>query len=498
MKRTLLPALAFVLLAAACTKVPLDTAAPYRPPTVPADDAVLLDRHGIDPPALGYLVLDADTGEVVAARQENRAFIPASTTKVLTTLASLGLLGPDFRFETLVATDAGGLGDDGTLDGDLYLVGGGDPLLTAADLMALADQLHAGGVERITGRFFYDETLFAAAREIASDQPDDATYNPGVSALSLDFNLRRLAWRRKVPGTLEVYTTPPVGDEPGMASHPAPAWRTAVRDPLRPDRWLMAPNMPYGSRASGETRLPLADPGLHTAQVFRALAGLAGLELPGPEPGMASPYLRILAQMKSEPLVEVVRAGLEHSNNLVAELTGLMTARAALGRRIGIGEAASFFETVYPRAVPEVDWSGLRLPNLSGLSAKARVSPVQMASVLRFADRQYFDGWRYMILLPASGWRESFGGRFDTPDTAMRVWAKTGTMKYASGLAGYLYASSGRRLTFALYVTDFGRRTAYDARPDQRLPGIERTADAWTGRAEALQRDLVARWIADY
>ena len=72
---------------------------------------------------LGVVLFDAATGKVLVQHGADRPFIPASTTKVTTSLAALEILGPDHRFATtLLAT-----GDvvDGTLRGDLWLHGGG-------------------------------------------------------------------------------------------------------------------------------------------------------------------------------------------------------------------------------------------------------------------------------------------------------------------------------------------------------------------------------------
>ncbi len=82
----------------------------------------------------------------------------ASNEKLLTSMAALDLLGAGYRFRTSVATDAPVR--DGVVDGDLWLVGGGDPTLATTDLAGLAGDLADAGIRRITGRVVGDTGAF--------------------------------------------------------------------------------------------------------------------------------------------------------------------------------------------------------------------------------------------------------------------------------------------------------------------------------------------------
>ncbi len=82
----------------------------------------------------------------------------ASNEKLLTSMAALDLLGAGYRFRTNAATDAPVR--DGEVDGDLWLIGGGDPTLTTADLAGLANDLADAGVRRVTGRVVGDTGAF--------------------------------------------------------------------------------------------------------------------------------------------------------------------------------------------------------------------------------------------------------------------------------------------------------------------------------------------------
>ncbi len=112
----------------------------------------------------GAWVGDPVTGQTLFSSGASKRFQIASNMKVFTTAAALSLIGPAEQFETrLVAT---GPFEDGTVQGDLVLVGGGDPSLTSQGLNRLADQARNAGLTRVTGRLVYDESIFDGVRSV--------------------------------------------------------------------------------------------------------------------------------------------------------------------------------------------------------------------------------------------------------------------------------------------------------------------------------------------
>jgi len=405
-----------VLLIAACAGVdrPEDTRTPAAPPGA----------------TIAYLLVDLDSGAMIADEHRTTPMIPASTVKLATAIAALDILGPNYRFATRIGTV--GKITDGVLDGNLYLIGGGDPLLSIQDLMALTQQLRDRGLKKVTGRFIYDEAMIASSPEINPRQPLKATYNAGVSALSLDFN------------------------------------------------------------RSQRTARPVRDPARRTAVVFGELATQLGLQLPPAEPGTTPLETHSLAHFSSKTLAEVLRPALEFSNNVVSELIG----RVAAGHLPGDIDKSSKILTDWLKARnPEIDWHSLNLPNHSGLSEQARMTPIQAVAVLRYGLARRYNGWSILSLLPATGWRKAFAGRFTDPLTRNRVWAKTGTMNYAKGLLGVMFSDAGKQIVFALYVTDFSARAAYDADPERQAPASQTRALDWISRAETFVENLVGSWI---
>ena len=135
---------------------------------------------------VGYLAVDAATGAVVDARAPDAALPPASTAKAITALYALERLGVRHRFYTrLIAL---GPVAGGRIDGDLMLVGSGDPTLSTDGLAAMAADLRAQGVRGVSGRFLVQEGALPSLRVIDPDQPDHVGYNPAISGLNLNFN----------------------------------------------------------------------------------------------------------------------------------------------------------------------------------------------------------------------------------------------------------------------------------------------------------------------
>lgn len=452
-----------------------ETLPPPPPPPPPAPAEAAVAAAGLEGASTGYIVTDLADGAVLASQRADEAFLPASTAKIATAVAALEILGAEHRFETSLR-----------LSGDrLYLVGGGDPLLAVEDLMSLARAGVEAGIRQ--ARFFHDDSLFAPAAEIDAGQSGRATYNPGVSALSLSFNRRRLVWGAKPGGGLAAFALPGGDLAPLRAA-------LGKGEPLF--HRLQTPGGPSWSvtgRKPGRTWVPVRRPSRFTAALFRELAAMQGLALTRPEAGTAPADARTVARHPGPRLVDVAALCLQFSNNLVAELIGLGASRKLAGAPGTLEASAARLQAELDRRIGG-DGTGWLLDRHSGLSSLSRASPRRMAALLRYADGRRYGGRSFASLLPISGWKGSLANWDDEPALAFRVWAKTGSMYYGRGLAGYLHAASGRRLAFALFTSDLGERRRLDALGPE--PGGEERerGEAWLALARELERDLLKRW----
>ena len=149
-------------------------------------------REPLKGAVVGVMVQDA-AGHVLASREAGRRMVPASNLKLVTTGTALHALGPDFRFETGIGYT--GTVEDGTLHGDVYIIGGGDPTIGVTDTVAVKPDalfwrwkslLKDAGISRIDGRIIGDGRAYEGHLENTTWGYDDTGtyYGAGCNALS--------------------------------------------------------------------------------------------------------------------------------------------------------------------------------------------------------------------------------------------------------------------------------------------------------------------------
>ena len=127
-----------------------------------------------------------DEKTTIIKSNNHNPIILASVTKLLTSYFALNILGPNFKFQTKLFYS--GTIKDNILYGDLILQGGGDPLLSRHQIFNMALQLKKLNIKKVQGNFYFDDSHLYSSHQISSIGMGDQTYNPGISALSVDFN----------------------------------------------------------------------------------------------------------------------------------------------------------------------------------------------------------------------------------------------------------------------------------------------------------------------
>lgn len=429
--------------------------------------------------ATALALADLDTGATIEAVAADAALPPASVTKVVTTLYALDALGPDYRFRTTVR--AGGPIEGGRLRGDLALAGDGDPVLDTDALGRLVASLCTAGLAGVDGRFRIAEGSLPAVAAIDPDQPDTASYNATIAGLNLNFNRVFLAWAPGAGGPKLTFSAPGEtwsATPEHFGAEVADGGRVSRRTRDGREFWTLPRP---GLRGRGSIWLPVRDPGAYAGAVFGSLAAGAGVALPRAEfvPDASGATLALHA---SPPLDAMLRDMLRYSTNLTAECVGL---RASQARGAAPGDLAASGAAMTAWAAARYGIGATRLLNHSGLSDGARVTPRDMLAVLVAAA----DG-PLPALLPERPILDA--DRSPAAIEGVRVVAKTGTLNFASGLAGYL--TGRRRLAFAIFAADEERRARLG--PDERddPPG----GAAWTRRARAQEQALLRRWASLY
>ncbi|GAB5470650.1 MAG: D-alanyl-D-alanine carboxypeptidase [Rhodospirillales bacterium] len=463
------------------------------------DAAALIAKQGFPPDQVGYLLFDLTDGTILAERNADKPYIPASLQKVPTLLYGLERLGSNHRFGTHLLTT--GTVSEGKLVGDLYLKGGGDPFLTNDDLLELIAGLRASGIDGVAGRFIYDESALPSMTELNPSQPRAVGYNPGLSALNLNFNVLDLSWAREAgsgalaAGAVATSDATKVSvDRVTIAMLPTSRGKKVPYLPNQGSEgegWLLSPELPK----KGSARVPVKQPALHTANIFRQLALQQGIALPQPQAGVAPPESREVAQHRSPPLVQMVRLILRHSNNLSADLVALAASSHGTTPATSLFESGRRIGAWLRERVPQGDWRGLLLTNGSGLSSQSRMTARQMATIIFYGHSLIRAGVDLPDLMAKPRWQSRLKKLRKAHGQRLAVKGKTGTIYFSRAYAGYLDTKSGRKVGFALFISDLNQRSLYDQTLDVDQLAAPPGASAWMRRAKTLERELVSLWL---
>jgi len=424
--------------------------------------------------SVGFVVAETQSGKVLEAMGGETALPPASVAKAMTALYALDRLGPQHRFSTRVL--ATGPVSGGRLQGDLVLIGAGDPTLDTDRLGDLAAALAAKGVREISGRFLACATGIPRLDRIDRDQPDHVGYNPTISGLNLNFNRVHFEWKRGASGPQLSMDARGKRFVPRVTmAEVRPVNRAAplfdYRQGAGRDEWTVAAS---ALGKNGSRWLPVRHPEAYSAEVFAVLMRAHGLTLPPAQIVVAPPAGAVLAEIHSDDLMVVSRDMLRFSTNITAEVVGLAASGAGSlaesGRRMSDWAASNYS-------------ANSRFVDHSGLGASSRIAPADMVRALRAGRSSGLPS-----ILREQAMRDATGK--DMKGHPVRVVAKTGTLNFVSGLAGYIQPPGGRELTFAIFCADLPRRDRLSVAQRERPEG----GPQWTGRARNLQGQLLGRW----
>ncbi|MGW4567620.1 D-alanyl-D-alanine carboxypeptidase/D-alanyl-D-alanine endopeptidase [Streptomyces sp. NPDC004561] len=358
----------------------------------------------------GAVVVDVATGRRVYRADADKGLAPASTTKIATAVAALSALGPDHRLTTRAALEPD--------TGELVLVGGGDPTLTA-----------------------HPDTGGSASLRTLAAQAATALEKRGIHKIKLSYDTT-------------LYTGPvlhPIGVNENLAAVSA----------------LMADE----GRTDNSVRGPVArvaDPAADAAGKFAAFLKGAGITTTPPGPSKATSRAQTLATVTSPPLSALVERMLTNSDNDIAEALARQTALAS-------GQPPSFDGGA--RAIPAqlaelgLPLTGASFHDGSGLSRDDRVTADLLTALLAKAGAPDHPGLRPVLTgLPVGDFTGTLASRY-TDGAGGLVRAKTGTLTGVNTLAGTVVDADGRLLVFAFLASG-------TTDPVQAQSALDRTATA--------------------
>jgi len=419
---------------------------------LPADVKQALEANKLSADYLGVWVQAVDSDKPLLTHNPDLPLNPASVMKLVTSLAALDMLGPTYTWPTEVF--ANGPIKQGVLKGDLFIKGYGDPWFRTEDLWRLVRQVRELGIHTIEGRLILDDSYFAPVDEdpAAFDNRPSRPYNALPRALLLDNRLTRFVVQPDAEtGAIRVNMWPP---QPSVS----------LINQIEPDAGLCTDKTGWPVvdirnggdfdtvRLSGRYSLNcgvrdfyrvVGNPDESFFKGFEALfSERGGVIRGGYGKGVVPSDAKLLFVQESQTLAEYLQPINKFSNNVMARQVFLT---------IGAQQMAPPATTLKAQRAIEawLNSLGLKFPefvieNGSGLSRIARISPRNMATLLKY-------GWEsptmpeFISSMPIIGVDGTMRRRLQGDSVSGRGHFKTGTLRDVRAGAGYIMSRSGRR-----------------------------------------------------
>ena len=422
-------------------------------------------KHG----SLAVSVYSIDRKSLVYGFNQQKSVIPASVTKLITTAAGFEKLGSGFRFRTTLGY-SGNIDQNGTLHGNLVIIGGGDPLLgsyrykqTVPDSLFIAWKraVSAAGIKAVDGRVQYDASIFDNHPINDSWQWGDIGnyYGSGVNGLNFHENMffihftpgARIGYpatvSRTEPNGLALHiinevTTGPAktGDKVNVYGDPASTIRTC------------SGTMPIDNR-NFSVRASLPKPGQACADLFTAylrrnkisVSGAASEALKRPS------NMTTLLEYTSPTYFLIAQYTNMTSNNTYAE-----SIHRYMGYKTGgLGSAANGCKAVedYLKLL-KLERSGVSFEDGSGLSRKNRVTTDFLCRFLvEVSKASYFE--LFYKTLPSAGENGTVKNMLKNLPDGVTIRMKSGSMGAIRAYSGYITNAKGNQYCFAVIANDY-------------------------------------------
>jgi len=446
--------------------------------TLPIPVQNVLRHRQVPDDTLSVYVEDLESGEILLRWQDGIPRNPGSTIKLLTTLVALDVLGPTYAWQT----DIFALGpiNDGRLDGDLLIRGGGDPFLVTERVWQLLRRIRQAGIRDISGDLLIDDSYFAVDNHdpAAFDRQPLRAYNVAPNALLMNFKVVRYWFEpNREANSVQIWLDPLLANlavdnrltlAPGACSGYQRGITITSNDAI--DKMTFSGKFPSGCKRYAMDRTALEHNefayGLFTA-LWRESGGIFE---GGWKNAVAPKNVEPLIQFGSLPLADVITRINKYSNNVMArqllytlsaEVLGVPGTEAG-GRRV-VGD------WLQQRGL---EFSELAFDNGAGLSREARMTAADFAAMLRFAWQQTYMP-EYVASMSLAGLDGTLTNRLDNRVLEGSAHLKTGSLDHVSAIAGYLQSRSGRR--FVVVV-------------------LQNHADIHRGPGEEIQEALL-RWL---
>ncbi len=404
---------------------------------------------------MGMMVVDLNTGETLYQRHVNQTLIPASNMKLFSDAAALLALGPDYRFQTKLSTDAKVL-QKGVLNGSLYLYLPGDPSFTHAHLDILLAQLQSFGIQRIEGNVVIVSDHQSLTPYAPGVVPKDLTYSYGAPTAPLMIDENRVtvtinpSYRISEPAVIE-YTAPKntfVLDNQVKTTN----GKCGVGVKTTEANHLVVNGCMNMGQGAVQARIPIINPLSYAQSLIRHRLEHIHIQISGQvTTGTLPKGTMLLATHSSKPIKELIADTLKPSDNLYANSLFLHAAQIIYGSPVDWMQAQTVVKN-YLQQQTHINMASAVLVDGSGLSRHDQITAEQTVGLLRYLHDRFPLAFEYIAALPIAGQDGTLMKRFRKPTQRGFLRAKTGSMTGIMSLSGYLYTANAHTLAFAIYI----------------------------------------------
>ncbi|MDR1343750.1 MAG: D-alanyl-D-alanine carboxypeptidase/D-alanyl-D-alanine-endopeptidase [Tannerellaceae bacterium] len=434
--------------------------------------------------SFSMMVKEVDSGAIIYSYDAGRKVIPASVLKLVTTASAIELLGPGYRFETVLEYE--GLIADSVLAGNLYIRGSGDPSLGSSHFAADRNSytpaqntfipqwiaaLKEKGIKQIKGSVISDESIFDTEGVSMKWLQEDigVSYGAGSYGLSVFDNLYKLYFSTGVKGSRpELVSVVP--DIKSLRFHNYLVSAPVVNDsayitgaPFSGERYL------YGVLPAERKRImirgAIPDPPLFLAQYFRDRLQDSGIVVEGEartyrllqeENKISEAERKAIAVTYSPTLREIVRVTNERSHNLYADAL-LKTLGAKYGSKYdetlstsgkGIRIVSSYWQE------KGLDVSSLWMFDGNGLSVSNKVTATFICELLTYMATKSSQSEAFITSLPKAGMEGTVSGILKGAPLQGKALLKSGGMSRVRAYGGYI-TKGDKRYALALFANNY-------------------------------------------
>lgn len=405
------------------------------------------------------------------------AMNPASTMKILTTLTALDVLGPNYRWRTLVYSD--GFIRNNILKGNIYLQGTGDPKLTPESLAKLIKNLRDLGIQKIDGNLIFDRSAYDPALLDSNLIDGEALRSYNVQPDPLLYAFRTLSFQlsaNKGAQTTEISYTPELArlkiiNQLNLQAGACEDWRKELNLDISPDSLPAKTGaLPADWQATFSGSFPHAcqnvlynvvafDPNTFLTLGFTAAWQLAGgewLKPPQGKSGLVPSAFNPIVQYEGTKLVDAIFDINKYSNNVMARQLFLTLALDQMGKPATVMKSEKVIQGWLQRQ--GMQFPELVLENGSGLSRIEAISAKHMNDLL-IAARSLPNGELFFKSLPMAGNDGTMRNRLLN---TIRGWlhlklrpeirVKTGSLVDVKAIAGYVLSKSGKLYAVSSFI----------------------------------------------